>query len=71
MTKQLSSFSCAPLSFCFALPEAPGARAHVRRSSAAVVVRDALCAAEVLGQEVQLVHGWLEGQLVQPLLGGA
>lgn len=52
----------------FPSPEAAGARAHVWRAPAAVVVRDALRAAEVLGQEVQLVHGGLEGQLVQALL---
>lgn len=38
---------------------------------AAVVVGDALGAAEVLGQEVELVHGGLEGQLMQSLLRGA
>lgn len=53
------------------LPKASRARADMWRSSSAVVVCDALCAAKVLGQEVQLVHGWLEGQLVQTLLGGA
>lgn len=53
------------------LPEAPGARANVRRTAAAIVVRDALRAAKVFRQEVQLVHRWLERQLVQPLLGRA
>lgn len=53
------------------LPEAPGPRANVRGAAAAVVVRDALGAAKVFGQEVQLVHGGLERQLVQPLLGRA
>lgn len=38
---------------------------------AAVVVGDALGAAEVLGQEVELVHGGLEGQLMQSFLRGA
>lgn len=38
------------------------------RAAAPVVVGDALGAAKVLGQEVQLIHGGLEGQLVQPLL---
>lgn len=52
-------------------PKAPGARANVRGAAATVVVRDALRAAEVFRQEVQLVHGWLERQLVQPLLGRA
>ncbi len=52
-------------------PEASRARADVRRASAPVVVCDALGAAEMLGQEVQLVHGRLEGQLVQTLLGRA
>lgn len=37
-------------------------------AAAPVVVCDALGAAEVLGQEVELVHGGLGGQLVQPLL---
>lgn len=55
----------------FNLPEAPGARADVRGAAATVVVRDALRAAKVFGQEVQLVHRWLERQLVQPLLGRA
>lgn len=50
-------------------PEASGARTDVRRAAPAVVVCDALCAAKMLGQEVQLIHGWLEGQLVQTLLG--
>lgn len=65
------------LRLCFAhdpallWPEAPRARTDVRRASAPVIVRDALCAAKVLGQEVQLVHGRLEGQLVQTLLGRA
>lgn len=68
---RLGLSSRGQLSSCSLLPEAPGARADVRRSPAAVVVRDALRAAKVLGQEVQLVHGWLEGQLVQALLGGA
>lgn len=67
----ITSVVLSPLSFCSLLPETPGARAHVRRSPATVVVRDALRAAKVLGQEVQLVHGWLEGQLVQAFLGGA
>lgn len=49
------------------VPEAPRARPNVRRP-ASVVVCHALRAAEVLGQEVQLVHGGLEGQLVQTLL---
>lgn len=35
---------------------------------AAVIVGDALGAAEVLGQEVELVHGGLEGQLMQSFL---
>lgn len=43
----------------------------MRRAAASVIIRDALCAAKVLGQEVQLVHGRLEGQLVQTLLGRA
>lgn len=52
-------------------PKAPGPRADVRRPPAPIIVRDALCASKVLGQEVQLVHRWLERQLVQPLLGRA
>lgn len=35
---------------------------------AAIIVSDALGAAEVLGQEVELVHGGLEGQLMQSFL---
>lgn len=49
-------------------PEAAGARPKVGGAVAAVVVGDALGAAEVLGQEVELVHGGLEGQLMQSLL---
>lgn len=52
-------------------PKAAGPRANVRGAAATVVVRDALGAAKVFGQEVQLVHGGLERQLVQPLLGRA
>jgi len=52
-------------------PEASRARADVRWASAPVVIRDALGAAKVLGQEVQLVHGRLERQLVETLLGWA
>lgn len=49
------------------VPEAAGARPHGGRSPA-LFVSDAL-GAEVLGEEVQLVRGGLEGQLVQLLLG--
>jgi hypothetical protein len=49
------------------VPEAAGARPHGRDAAALVRPPDAL-GAEVLGQEVQLVGGGLEGQLVQLLL---
>lgn len=49
-------------------PEASRTRADVWRTSPPIVVCDALCAAKVLGQEMQLIHGWLKGQLVQTLL---
>lgn len=49
------------------VPEAAGARPHGWRSPA-LFVSDAL-GAEVLCEEVQLVCGGLEGQLVQLLLG--
>lgn len=49
------------------VPEAAGAWPHGWRPPA-LFVRDAL-GAEVLGEEVQLVCGGLEGQLVQLLLG--
>ncbi len=48
------------------LPEAAGARSH-GGGAASLLVRDAL-GAEVFGEEVQLVWGRLEGQLVQLLL---
>lgn len=52
------AYSCAP--------ETPGAGPHGWRSPP-VLVRDALWT-EVFGEEVQLVRGGLEGQLVQLLL---
>ena len=52
-------------------PEAPRARPHRRGAAATILIRDALGAAEVFGEEVELVHGGLVGQLVQALLGGA
>lgn len=52
-------------------PEAPRARPHGRRAAAAILVCDALGAAEMFGEEMELVHGGLVGQLVQTLLGGA
>ena len=52
-------------------PEAPRARPHCRGAAAAILVCDALGAAEVFGEEMELIHGGLVGQLVQTLLGGA
>lgn len=49
-------------------PEAPGARPHSGGAAPPILIRDALGAAKVLGQEVQLVQGGLVGQLVQALL---
>lgn len=58
--------SCA-LCVCACAPQTPRARPHMRWSPA-VVISDALSAAEVFGQEVQLVQCGLERQLMQPLL---
>lgn len=52
-------------------PEAPRTGPHGGRATTAILVRDALRAAEVFGEEVEFVHCRLVGQLVQALLGGA
>ncbi len=52
---------------CDCAPQTPWARPHMRWSPA-VVISDALSAAKVFGQEVQLVQCGLERQLMQPLL---
>lgn len=52
-------------------PEAPRTGPHGGRATTAILICDALCAAEVFGEEVQFVHCRLVGQLVQALLGGA
>lgn len=49
-------------------PQATGTGAQMGRAASPFVVGDALRAAEMLGEEVQLLQGGLVGQL---LLGGA
>lgn len=52
-------------------PETPRAGPHGGGAAATILVRDALGAAEVFGQKVQLVHRGLVGELMKALLGGA
>lgn len=51
------------------VPQAPGSWAQTGRVPP-LLIRDALSAAEVFGEEMQLIGGGLVWQLVQPLLGG-
>lgn len=49
------------------VPETARARPNIRRPPS-IIIGDALCAAEMFGQKVQLVQRGLKGQLMQPLL---